>query len=70
MASLHQVYGSPSVTADRTDGGFSMENSFALQPIDATPKAVALTVLLAAAVLVLLKYYGFRFNFGVAGGRA
>lgn len=44
-----------------------MDSAFSIQPVDGTPKALALTVIGCGAALWLLKYYGFRFNFGVAG---
>lgn len=64
MASLHDVYGTPEFTSQ-------MQNPFVGDHTsgDSTPMTVALMLLFWGGVLYLLKRYGFRFNFGVAGGK-
>lgn len=64
MAALETVYG-----GSQTNYGADMSNPFTVGGADATPKVVALMLLFWGGVLYLLKRYGFRFNFGVAGGR-
>jgi len=64
MAALESVYG-----GSQTNYGATMSNPFSVGGSDVTPKAVALMLLFWGGVLYLLKRYGFRFNFGVAGGR-
>ena len=67
MASLQTVYGSPPSSSYPT--GVTGMSNFSFAPMDATPQAEGLMLLFWAGVLWLLKYYGFRFNFGVAGGK-
>lgn len=67
MASWESVYGGASFDSDSYGAG--MGNPFSVSGTDATPKAVALMLLFWGGVLYLLHYYGFRFNFGVSGGR-
>lgn len=64
MASLQSVYGGA-----EQHFGADMANPFSIRGTDVTPKAVAVMLLFWAGVLYLLKRYGFRFNFGVSGGR-
>lgn len=64
MASLESVYG-----GSQTNYGAEMSNPFSVRGTDSTPQAVALMLLFWGGVLYFLHKYGFRFNFGVAGGR-
>lgn len=66
MASMETVYGGG---YGGGEFGADMGNPFSVSGVDSTPKAVAFMLLFWGGVLYLLHYYGFRFNFGVSGGR-
>jgi hypothetical protein len=71
MASLQTVYGGNVFSAPSSSQpmGIGMNSGFSIRDSDGTPMSVALMLLFWGGVLWLLRYYGFRFNFGVTGGK-